>query len=137
MRKWFSRLRSAPARPLTGTPIRRRQKTYSAGSGYVYEYFYEGYRVSSRSGGLGAEHVFQVSPDRTNWFPVTVFLDDDAVGAWEREHERDLDGTERYAVVKLALFQAFDDRPSPPAMREEVRVRPVDVARFLEKLDLA
>jgi hypothetical protein len=43
--------------PLSGAPAIRRMKTYSAQSGYVYQYFYEVQRP-------GTEFVFSVSADR-------------------------------------------------------------------------
>ena len=58
--------------PLTGAPAVRRQKTYSAQSGYVYQYFYEGQRPSSPD--PGTEFVFDVSSDRKTSAPVSVFV---------------------------------------------------------------
>ncbi len=136
MRKWLQKLREKPAAPLTGAPSHRRQKTFTAESGYVYEYYYEGYRVATRDRAPGAEHIFSVSADRKTWSPVTVFLADEASAAWEKENQRMLNSTERYAIVKMALFQAFDEREDPAQMKEEVRVRPADVAGILERLKI-
>jgi len=58
------RLVSKKEAPLTGAPAVRRQKTYSAESGYVYQYYYEGQRPASRDGSSGIEFVFNVSADR-------------------------------------------------------------------------
>ncbi len=80
--------------------------------------------------------MFNVSADRKSSFPVSVFLSDEAVESWQREHARELGSTERYAVAKLALFQAFDQRPAPDAMNEEVRVQAPDVESFLATLDI-
>ena len=80
--------------------------------------------------------MFNVSADRKSSFPVSVFLSDEAVESWQREHARELGSTERYAVAKLALFQAFDQRDSPAAMSEEVVVQASDVAAFLATLDI-
>ena len=44
--------------PLSGAPPIRRLKTYSAQSGYVYQYFYEGQRPLR--GEAGTEFVFTV-----------------------------------------------------------------------------
>ena len=66
--------------PLTGAPSVRRQKTYSAQSGYVYQYFYEGMRPHGR----GTEFVFTVSADRKTSHPVSVRIEDAALGQWER-----------------------------------------------------
>jgi hypothetical protein len=60
----------------------RRHKSYSAASGYVYQYFYEGYRAA----GPETEFVFQASADRKAFFPVSVVLPDAVAAQWEREH---------------------------------------------------
>jgi hypothetical protein len=132
----FDWLRKKEA-PLTGAPTVLRQKTYSAETGYVYQYFYEGQRPAKRDGVTGTQYVFNVSADRKTSFPVSVFVSDSVLEQWEKEHGRPLSSTERYAVAKLALFRAFDQRPSPDAMREEVLVRPPDVADFLATLDIS
>jgi hypothetical protein len=58
------------------------------------------------------------------------------VALWERSHARELSSNERYAIAKMALFQAFDDRASPGLMKDAVRVRPADVEAIVETLDL-
>src|SRR5213079_2313732 len=100
-------LRKKKEAPLTGAPKVRRQKTYSAESGYVYQYFYEGQRAAKRDGAEGTEYVFNMSADRKSSSPVSVFLSEQALETWQKEHERELVSTERYPVAKLALFQAF------------------------------
>lgn len=130
---WFRRKQSAP---LTGAPAVRRQKTYSAQSGYVYQYHYEGHRPASRERQRGAEYVFDVSADRKTSFPVSVFVSDAALLAWEQGHDRSLTSSERYAVAKMALYQAFDERDTPARMGEEVRVRPADVEAILDTLGI-
>lgn len=114
--------------PLTGAPVVRRMKTYSAASGYVYQYFYEGHRPA---GGAepGTEFVFQVTGDRRAYASVTVLLSDAVL-----EGAPGLNSTERYAVAKLALLQAFDERPGPAGMREPVRLQPADLAAIMEQL---
>ncbi len=131
----FLRRLFRPARsPLRGAPAARREKNYSAQSGYVYRYFYLGYRPLE--GEQGSEYVFQVSGGREPFAPVSVLLSAGAVAAWEEGHGRALSATERYAVAKTALFQAFDERAAPAAMRQPVRVRAADAAEFLERLGL-
>ena len=110
-------------------------KTYSAQSGYVYQYFYEGCRDAEGRAG-GQEYVFSISPDRKNWHDASVFLAEDAVRGWETAQQRTLTSTERYAVAKLALFQAFDERPTPAGLKEAVHVRAEDVEAFIESLGL-
>ena len=118
---------------LTGAPATRRIKTYSAQSGYVYRYCYEGQRPFDSSG-PAIEFVFSVSAGRVHWRPASVLVADQAVDAWQERHGRQLSSTERYAVAKMALFQAFDERPAPDHMKDAVRVRPADVDAIAETL---
>jgi hypothetical protein len=118
--------------PLTGAPAVRRQKSYSAQSGYVYQYFYEGMRPS----GSGAEFVFTFSADRKTSHPASVVVSDEALDAWQQAHARALLPNERYAIAKMALFQAFDERETPELMNQGVHVRPADVAAILDALGL-
>jgi hypothetical protein len=121
---------------LQGTPAVRRLKTYSAQSGYVYQYYYEGHRPSGSGGERSQEFVFTVSADRKNWHPTAVLVQENAVGAWETAHDRSLSSTERYAIAKMALFQAFDERAAPDEMLGPVRVRHADVEAIVETLGL-
>ena len=122
--------------PLTGAPTVRRLKSYSAQSGYVYQYFYEGQRPYGSGGGSGVEYVFTVSADRKTVHPVSVLVGEGEVRGWEQAHGRELASTERYAVSKMALFQAFDERATPPEMKQEVRVRSADMEAIIETLGL-
>src|SRR4051812_16079278 len=97
---WFHKKQA----PLTGAPKVRRQKTYSAESGYVYQYFYEGQRPAKRDGSAGTEFVFNMSADRKSSSPVSVFLSDQAIEGWQGEHGREVSSPEGYAGAKLALF---------------------------------
>lgn len=124
------------AAPLTGAPKVRRQKTYSAQSGYVYQYYYEGQRPSSAQRERGSEFVFDVSADRKTSHPVAVFLAEDAVQTWENRHGRALHATERYAAAKMALFQAFDERENPTLMRQDIRIRAADLEAILGTLGI-
>jgi hypothetical protein len=132
----FRKLFSKKEAPLTGAPPVRRLKTYSAQSGYAYQYDYEGQRPFRSAGESGTEFVFRISADRKTWRPSRVLLGDGAVTAWESAHARELSATERYAIAKMALFQAFDERPAPDRMQEEVRVRAADVDAIIETLGL-
>src|SRR6266404_9661652 len=130
---WFRKKES----PLTGAPAVRRQKTHSAESGYVYQYFYEGQRPAKRDGSAGTQFVFNVSADRKSSFPVSLFLGDEALENWQQEHGRQVGATERYAIAKMALFQAFDQRAAPDRMSEEVQVQAADVESILATLDIS
>src|ERR1700674_5336219 len=106
----FRSLFSKKPAALTGAPAVRRLKTYSAQSGYVYQYFYEGHRSSSPE--RATEYVFNVSPDRKTSFFVSVFVSEGAMESWQDQSGRTLSAAERYAIAKMALFQAFDERES-------------------------
>lgn len=122
--------------PLAGAPAVRRLKNYSAQSGYVYQYYYQGNRPFHSGGETGMEFVFHISADRKNWRPAAVLLSDGVIRAWEEGHARELSSTERYAIAKLALFQAFDERPTPAQMKDDVRLRRADVEAIVETLGL-
>ena len=130
MFRWFSK----KAGPLSGAPAVRRQKTYSAQSGYVYQYFYEGHRPMAAP--RGTEYVFNVSPDRKSSSQVSVFVTDEVMLSWQQESGRTLSATEQYAIAKMALFQAFDERETPEAMRMAVHVGPGDVRAILASLNI-
>ncbi|HYM10012.1 MAG TPA: hypothetical protein VEU62_04735 [Bryobacterales bacterium] len=121
---------------LHGAPPVRRQKTYSAQTGFVYQYYYEGYRESERAGRPGNEYVFQISSDRKASFPLTVFLPRAAVEAWQQGHGRQLIATEQYAAVKMALFEVFDERADLGPANAEVEIAPADMERLLGVLDI-
>ncbi len=114
----------------------RRLKTYSAQSGYVYQYYYEGHRPLLGKDAIGTEYVFSVSADAKQFRTVSVAVTDAALANWESDNLRELSPTERYAVAKMALFQAFDERSNPDQMREAVQVRPADVAGIIQTLGL-
>ena len=132
----FERLFKKKPVPLTGAPAVRRQKTYNAQSGYVYQYHYEGHRPYRRDAEEGSEFVFDVSADRKTSAPVSVFVLDEAVRTWEQQHGRELVTTERYAAAKIALFQAFDERANPGLMKQDIRVRAADIEAILAGLGI-
>ena len=128
--RWLNWFRKKP-RPLTGGPRVRRQKTHSAQSGYVYQFYYEGQRKADG----GMEFVFDVSADRKTTFPVVVRVPADAVTAWERAHGRELIANEWYAIAKMSLVAAFDERPNPGAMAAPIDVSTESVEEILHTLD--
>lgn len=133
---WRMGLFSKKPAPLAGAPAVRRIKTYAAESGYAYEYFYEGHRQWRDGLGHGVEFEFRVSAGREQWLPAAVVVADRAVHVWETAHARTLSPTERYAIAKLALFQAFDERSAPPETALEVRVAAAEVEAIAERLGL-
>jgi len=131
-RRFFAKSRS----PLSGAPAVRRMKTYSAQSGYVYQYFYEGHREFDAGGERGTEFVFHISADRKTWTDLSVLVSASAIQTWEQANTRELSANEHYAIAKMALFQAFDERPGPAQMREQVRVRNADIDGIVDTLGL-
>jgi hypothetical protein len=117
---------------LLGVPAVRRVKNYAGLSGYVYEYYFEGYR--DRQG--DREYVFSVSGDRKSWSHFEVHLAAGATEAWERERDLALGDRDRYALAKLALFSAFDERANPSEMRGSCEISPETAVELLEQLDL-
>lgn len=132
----FERFFTRKQRPLTGAPAVRRQKTHSAQSGYVYQYYYEGHRPYKRDRDAGDEYVFEVSADRKTSMLISVLVSETAIQDWQERHGRTLYSSERYAVAKMALFQAFDERPDPAAMSAAVRVRSADIEAILITLGI-
>jgi hypothetical protein len=131
-RNWFEK---KPA-PLSGAPAVRRLKSYSAQSGYVYQYAFEGQRPLAKP--AGTEFVFSASADRKTWHDVSVLVEAAAVNAWQQAHGRALSSTEWYALAKMALFGAFDERATPAEIyAEPVRLRAADVEGIMERLGLA
>ncbi len=117
---------------LLGVPAVRRVKNYAAFSGYAYEYLFEGYRDQPE----GREYAFSVSGDRKSWCPFLVRVPTGATQGWERERAIPLGDRERYALAKLALFSAFDERANPSELRGSLDVTPEVAAALLDKLDL-
>jgi hypothetical protein len=122
--RWLERFtgkQEAPA-PLRGAPAQPRLKNYSALSGYAYEYVYDGMRDTQDS----EEYVFTVSGDRKNWFRLSVHVP---------ALQTSLKARERYAVAKLALFSAFDERENPAALSAApVRVTPGQAEELLRQI---
>jgi hypothetical protein len=97
-----------PAQPeLKGAPAVPRTKTYSAETGYVYQYVYKGYRRLTGPS-AGTDHVFSVSRDRGAVFPTTVRLFGAALENCRELSGREILPAEQYAVAKMTLFAAFD-----------------------------
>mgnify|MGYP005834395805 CR=1 FL=1 len=131
LQRLFARRAAAPA-PLKGKRPVARVKSYTALSGYVYEYVYEGYREDADA----RTHVFTVSSDRKEWFNLDVAIPFSALAEWEGARGRTLNEAERYAVAKLALFAAFDGRDGPLALRAQpVRPGPTQIGELLDSID--
>jgi hypothetical protein len=89
----------------------RRLKTYTAQTGYVYEYYFVGKRhaLANDPQGPATEYIFDVSSDRKTTYAVSVFLPLHALESYAASHSRTLSEPEQYAAIKLRLMQAFDE----------------------------
>ena len=118
----------------------RRVKSYSAASGFVYQYYFFEVLPARRTGREGREYTYMVSADRRSVFPLKIFVEKDALAASTRRTGRGLTGTEEYAVAKLRLFQAFDELNAPldagGAASIDLRVDQANLDGFLQQLDL-
>ena len=114
----------------------RRIKSYSAASGYVYQYQFHELQASRRGFHAGNEYVYLVSADRKTMFPLRVFVGRDTVDRWGRQAGRALSSTEEYAIAKMRLFQAFDEIQDLATTRPELTIDDSNLASLLEKLDL-
>ena len=84
-----------------------RLKTYTAETGYVYQYYFVGKRQALDQ--AATEFIFDVSSDRKVRFSVSVNVTDDAVSAWNSAHGRKLSDAEMYAAAKMQLTRGFDE----------------------------
>jgi hypothetical protein len=91
-------------------PIRR-LKTYTAQTGYVYQYYFVGKRpaLDGDPEAPSTEYIFDVTADRKTTFAVSIFLQPQALTAWSANRGRQLSDPEQYAAAKLRLMQGFDE----------------------------
>jgi hypothetical protein len=118
----------------------RRIKTYSAATGFVYQYQFHEVRPSRRGLTLGAEYIYLVWANRQAGFPLKVFVRRDALKQCRERTGRELTGTEEYALAKMRLFQAFDEVADlgsvPPERLPDLRVDESNLEALLAALDL-
>ena len=137
MSGWLGKWLGRGGTSLRGGQAVPRLKTYSSQTGYVYRYLYLGNRETRRRGEGATEYAFDVSAGSESDMGVSVVVPASALQPSETILGRPLAENERYAIAKMALFQAFDERPVPAAMRDEVMVRASDAAAILATLGLA
>jgi hypothetical protein len=115
---------------MTTTPL----KTYSAQTGYVYQYYFVGHRAALADDPTApaTEYIFDLSLDRKTTFAVSVFLPPSASEYWAGKHGRELTEPEQYAGVKMRLLQALDEVQD--MMGEGRRLR-LDGEELVELLD--
>jgi hypothetical protein len=114
----------------------RRVKSYSAATGYVYQYYFFEVEKSRRGLSPGTEYVYMVSVDRQKVFPVRIFVRRDALEKWSAQSGQQLTGTEEYAVAKMRLFQAFDEIEGLAAKPLDLTVDSSNLETLLSQLDI-
>jgi hypothetical protein len=94
----------------------RRLKTYTAQTGYVYEYYFVGKRTALSDDPLApaTEYIFDISSDRKTTCAVSVFLAPQVLETYAANHGRTLSEPEQYAAVKMRLLQALDEIADMP-----------------------
>ncbi|MCX6593549.1 MAG: hypothetical protein NTZ56_18700 [Acidobacteria bacterium] len=102
-----------------------RLKSYSAETGYVYEYFF---RASE-----GGVYRFEISWDRQNFHPVFIEIDRSRLAATAG---REMSDVEEFGIAKMSLFQMLDERPEPAALAAPFAPQAGDFRRILTTLDL-
>lgn len=116
----------------------RRIKTYSAATGYVYQYqFQDVHPLPAKTpADAGNEYIYYVSADRKTMFPIRILVHRAALEAWSKQNDRTLTGTEEYALAKMRLFQALDDEEDFATKRPDLSVDQSNVADLISRLDL-
>jgi hypothetical protein len=114
----------------------RRVKSYSAATGYVYQYYFYEVQKTRRAGAAGSEYVYMVSADRKKVFPLRIFVQRDGLEKWGRAAGRELTGTEEYAVAKMRLFEALDEVPDLANKQPELVVDGSNIEELLSRLDI-
>jgi len=113
---------------LGGAPKLGRQKTYSAESGYVYQYVLASFRQHRQAGEGVHDYGFQVSGGRGAATLVSILLRASVLRQWETEHGRELTASERYAIAKLTLKRQLDASETPQSVPSEVAPDIADVS---------
>src|ERR1700730_13653600 len=114
----------------------RRVKSYSAATGYVYQYYFYEVEKGRRGSSAGTEYVYMVSMDRQHVFPLRIFVQHDALEKWSARTGQKLTGTEEYAVAKMRLFQAFDEIEGLAAKPPDLTVDSSNLESLLSQLDI-
>jgi len=116
----------------------RRLKTYTAQTGYVYQYYFVGQRdaLASDPESPAMEYIFDVTSDRKTTYAVSVFLGPAAREAWSAARGRALSQPECYAAVKLRLMQGFDEIPDMLISGRRLRIDPLEICDLLDSIGI-
>jgi len=113
-----------------------RVKSYSAATGFVYQYYFYEVEKKKRGSAEGTEYVYMASVDRKHVFPVRIFVAREAIENWSARTGRQFSGTEEYAVAKMRLFQAFDELEGLSEKAPELMVNESNLDELMAQLDL-
>jgi hypothetical protein len=116
----------------------RRLKTFSAQTGYVYQYYFVGKReaLPGDPAAPATEYVFDVTVDGSVVFAVSVLMRAAALASWAAVHSRLLTESEQYAAAKLRLLRDFEAMESPARGARRLVVDAEDVEDLLADLGL-
>lgn len=116
----------------------RRVKSYTAQTGFVYQYYFVGKRdtLADAPEAPGTEYIFDATADRKSRYAVSVFLRLDALDAWALTHGRSLTAAEQYAAAKLRLFQGLDEMADIAADRRRLLIDAENIEEVLAPLNL-
>ena len=114
----------------------RRLKTYTAQTGYVYQYYFVGQRpaLAESNEAPATEFIFDVSSDRKVTYAVSVFLPRTAVDGWAAHHGREMREPEQYAAAKMRLQRGFDEIPDMMGTGRHLVVAPDLLEEMLTEL---
>jgi hypothetical protein len=101
---------------LGGAPRLGRQKTYSAESGYVYQYVLSSFKQHRRGGEQVHDYTFGVTGGREPAALVSVLLRASILQQWVARHGRELTASERYAIAKITLKRQLDASETPKSV---------------------
>ncbi len=116
--------------------VARRVKSYSANTGYVYQYYFYETQKMRRGGAPGTYYVYMVSVDRKHVFPLRVFVHSEDLQQWGRAAGRLLTSTEEYALAKMRLFEALDEIEGIEHKDPELVVDRSNIESLLGKLGI-
>ena len=122
--------------PMSRPDAVRRVKSYSAATGYVYQYYFYEVEKTGKGASSATEYGYMVSVDRQHVFPVRILVMQEALREWFAQTGQQLTGTEEYAVAKMRLFQAFDEIEELNAKTPRLLVDNSNLEALLLQLDL-
>jgi hypothetical protein len=125
MLSWF-KPKPEPLKPL---PLSQRLKTYSAASGFVYQYIFEGL--------AGPHHVFSVTATGAAPVHITIEFSPAALASCEAQLGSPLRWQELYALAKLSLFAALDEAATPAQLPSSITPSGSGLLAHLTTLNLA